>query len=1138
MKITRTTTSYLALCLYAAVSAYGQVSAGSLGGAITDPSGAGVPGAKIVASNPATGSNIETVSSEAGLYVFPALPPAVYTISAEKAGFKKMNRQNVEVRIAQRLDLNLSMEVGDVSQAVEVTAELPVLETSTSERGTNLSQKFLMDLPLFTGGIRNLRSFVSYLPGVSAGSGEMSVSGSGGRAQEVLLDGASMTIPESGGTVFNFPAADMFQEFKMVQSTFAAEYGRFGGGVELYTTRSGTNWYHGSAFWNIRRDVFNANSWANNSRGIARAKERFNEQGGAVGGPVWIPKVYNKDRNKTFFYFTYTRDGRPASIIGTPVNTVPTAAMKTGNFAGAATIYDPATTSGSTRQPFPNNAIPSSRFSRVASNVLPLIPNPTRPTLAANYDFISTQIYSQYIWSLKFDHAITDNNRVSFFMSRETQETDQIVNFTGPLGHGLVNGQKPYNYRVNHDWNIKPTLLMHSTFGFTAQRQTWDNPNQNGFASKIGIPGLPAAADAFPRIFWTGRAGLTNWGVQDGKVANGGQNNDTWMATQSFSWLKGKHEFKFGWDARWLGTLGFDNAASNGRYFFNSAQTALPTALTTTGHEFASFLLGAVDQADSVVLPALFDPVRYRYAAGYFQDNWRVASKLTLNLGLRYEVPIGWHIPAGYSYVDLSKPNPAANNLPGAYSYAGKGAGRTGLTRPYPTDFTNIGPRFGFAYQPLSKTVIRGGFGIYYQTLGNGGCGCREGFAGTNTVQSDGVNPVINIDGGVPVSPFYAPPPNLNPSALNFQNASYFGPTFGNAPRVYNWSFEIQQEIKGFLFDISYQGNRGTRLSSTVDLNQLPVSQLSKGTLLQQSITSAAAQQANVTAPFAGFGNRSVAQSLRPFPQYLSVYSRNAGVGRSWYDSLQTKFEKRFGTWQLLANHTWSKSLGVAHFRQIFTQLGTAVPQDYYNINDAKSYMPFDQTHILNIINTIDLPFGKGRKFLGNTNAAVDRLVSGWTVSTIQRYTSGNLIQAVTPGNPLGNGVLFAGVTKANRTSTAIQTGIDRGTLDPNNPASRWFNPGAYSAAPNFTLGTAAFFDDQFRQPPTLNENFGLQKRTVIVATDKNPVVLLIRMDAFNLFNRTAFGGVVGVVGNANFGRPTGPQVGARLITMGARIEF
>jgi hypothetical protein len=413
---------------------YGQVASGSLSGSVLDPNGAAVPGAKVTATNITTGEKIETSTTDSGTYVFASLRPDAYTVNVEKTGFKKLNRTNIQIQIAQRSDLDLTLEVGDVTQSVEVTAEAPLLQTSTSDVGQSFSPKFMTDIPLFTGGIRNPRAFVSYMPGVNAGA-EVSISGSGGRAQEVQIDGASAIIPESGGTVFNMPSAEMFNEFKLITGGYSAEYGRFGGGVETYLTKSGTNWYHGTAFLNMRRDVWNANAWARNASNQPRAKERQNEVGGAGGGPVFIPKVYD-GRNRSFFFFTYTQRLLPASI-SFPLTTVPTALMKQGDFSqlGAQLIYDPATTTGNTREAFPGNRIPASRFSNVSKNLIPLIPDPTRPTLLQNFDFVNTSVIEQKIWSIKADHAFTPNNRLAFFVSVEDGGSQDHRNFPGPFGN-------------------------------------------------------------------------------------------------------------------------------------------------------------------------------------------------------------------------------------------------------------------------------------------------------------------------------------------------------------------------------------------------------------------------------------------------------------------------------------------------------------------------------------------------------------------------------------------------------------------------------------------------------------------------------------------------------------------------------
>jgi hypothetical protein len=1164
-------TLLILLCLTSTVG-MAQLASGSMSGTVTDPNGAIIPGAKVVAVHEPTGREYPTVTTDAGVYVFPNLPTGPYTVSVEHPGFKKLVRTGIEIRIGQRQDLNLQVEVGDVQQKVEVKGEAPLLETTTAERGQVLSQQMLYNLPIYTGGLRNAESFVGYMPGVNSGA-ELSINGSNGRAKEIEIDGASLTLPESGGVNFYFPGFEAYSEMKLVTSTYGAEYGRLGGGLEAYTSKSGTNDVHGAAFLNMRRDIWEAAGWSSNqvfgrTPGF-RQKVRFNEEGGAAGGPVYIPKVYN-GRNRTFFYFTIAKDVRPASPIVTNGETLPTSLMKTGNFSQLTVpIFDPATTSSaggvSSRLPFAGNLIPTSRFSTISKNILPFIPDPTRPGITNNFDFLGSSVHDDTIWTLKFDHSITQNHRIAYFMTHRNYLDDAIQYFPGPISYGLTNIQRPDDYRVNHDWTISPNKLLHTTFGFSRSQQLWNNPLQNGYGSKIGLP-LSGLADAFPTVgFETDfpspglpavgpvPGGNTVFGMSQGKVNNGGQWNWTTHINQQFSWIHGKHEMKMGWDIRRLRTIGNDWAGSNGFYYFSRAQTADPTKLTSTGHSFASFLLGAVDQATATATPVTALQIRYGYHAGFFTDNFRITPRFTLNYGLRYEIPVGWHeLNGNYSSFDPTVPNPGANNLPGALVFAGVGPNRTGKKRLYPMDFTDVGPRAGFAYQAAKSTTIRGGFGIYYQTLGNGGCGCTDGVNGSFSQNSDGVNQAFNWDqGGVRPPPGYQNPPRIDPSFDNFVNGVYrMGPNFGKAPRIYNWSFTLQQEVGKFLLEAGYVGNRGHGLASSVFLNQLPISYLALGSLLSKNINDPAVVAAGYKEPFPGFakgwgGGATLAQALRPFPQYGNIYDGNAGVGKTWYDALQTKVERRFGDFQLIGSWVWSKSLSLMTFRQIFTQTQVNT-QDAYNIPDGKSYQPWDYPHVVNILSTYQLPFGKGKKYLGSVNRYVNLAVGGWILSAAQQYRSGGLIQISTPGNPLGGGSLFSAVTKANATGNPIRTGVSSGDLDPNNPNVRWINSGAnapYVVAPAYTLGTSAFYDSRFRNPWYRNENISIQKNFNFTES----IRLQYRADAINAFNRTDFGGVNGIIGtlsangvysNPNFGRVSGPQAGPRIISMGLRLEF
>jgi len=1148
MRFSKTCIIFLALHCLIATAVFPQSTSGSMSGTVTDPNGAVIPGAEVVATHVPTGRDYETVTTAAGLYVFPTLPAGPYSLTVTQPGFKKNVQTNIEIRVALRNTMDVKLEIGDVAESVEVKAEVPLLETTTAMRGQNISPQLVSSLPIFTGGLRSAEAFVGYMPGVQS-VGEMSVNGSNGRAREVLIDGGSLTIPESGGTVFYFPGFEAFQEFKLITSSFNAEHGRLGGGLELMVTKSGTNEVHGSAFLNLRRDVLNAAGWGTNhvlgrTPGY-RGKERYNEEGGTAGGPVWIPKLYD-GRNRTFFYFTYAKDIRPATI--SPGSyTLPTTKMRSGDFSEVATIYDPATTATDAsgklvRQPFASNQIPANRFSTISKNFLPVIPAVTGNGVTSNYDYIYQTTLNDYVMTIKADHSITPNNRISYFMTKRNYVSSSDQYLPGPLSNGLDSYQKPDMYRVNNDWILKPTVLLHTTFGFTRDRNVWYNPLQNGFGSKVGF-NLTPETDATPYITFA-TDNLQSWGMNQGKINAGRQDNWTTHFSQQLTWTRGKHEMKMGWDIRRLRTSGNDRAQQNGRYNFSRVQTALPTALSTTGNAFASFLLGAPNdgaQVDSHYTPG---SIRYGYHAGFWQDTWRITPRLTLDYGFRYEVPIGWHaVDGNYSNFDPAMPNPGADGLPGALIFAGSGAGRTGKKRLYPTDFSDVGPRAGFAYRLTNKTVLRGGFGIFYQTLGNGGCGCTDGINGSYSAAGDGINPAFYWDQtrAVPTPPGYKTPPRIDPSFDNFGTAVYYqGPNYGHAPRIYNWSFTIQHEFKNWLFETAYVGNRGHGLNSTVYMNQLPTSYLSLGSILTTPL-------ANTTyaAPFSSFvaswkGGATVAQSLRNYPQLWTVVSVNSGDGQTWYDSLQTKIERRFGALNVMGSWVWSKSLGMLTYRQIFSQGSNVQTQDAYNLKDAKTYLPMDIPHFVNVITSYQLPFGKGKRYFSSAGRAMDLAIGGWTIASTQQYRSGALVQVSSATNQLSS-TIFSPVQKATPTGYAIRSGVSSSDLDPDNSNVRWFNYGtsaAFANTPAYTLGSASIYNTNFRTPWFRQENVSISKTFAIWES----VRFIYRADAFNIFNRTSFGSGTSAInytiGNANFGRVTNVGNGPRVITMGLRMEF
>jgi hypothetical protein len=1123
--------------------AYSQAQTGSLSGSVLDANDAAVPGASVDVRETRTGATAHTVSSDAGLYVFPSLAPGVWTVSAEKPGFKKLVRTEIEIFIAQRQALDLKLEVGDVKQSVEVAANQTLLETETSEKGQSLTPKMYQTLPLWSGGLQNPSAFLSYMSNVNSGS-ELSIAGSTGRSREQLIDGTSNVIPESGGTVFNPPSAEAFSEVKLIVGNYSSEYGRVGGGIEIFTTRSGTNGLHGTWSYSMRRDIWNAAGWSINQNPANkpgfRPKDRLNATSGGVGGPVYIPKVYD-GRNKTFFYFTSDNDLRPLTPTSI-VNTVPTSQMTKGDFSQISqVIYDPATTVGSgssaTRTPFANNLIPTNRFSKISANILPSIPAPTGAALTNNHAFVNVSHITDHVTSLKIDHLFSPKNHISYFQSLDSQLTYGVSDFDGPLGTALGNQyQKPRIFRVNHDYTFSPTVLLHTTYGYSRTVQIWFLDPQTGFASKVGFPGLTGDSDATPVIQFAAADAYTAWGMQQGKVNNGGQNNYTTQFDQGLTWIKGKHELKMGWDMRRMKTYAHDLAGTNGTYVFARNETANPAATGTTGNSFASFLLGQPDSASAAATPVQDANIRYQYYGFYFQDNWKVTPKLTLNLGLRYDVPVNWYAPTMGS-VSLTAPNPAANNFPGAYIFAGSGPNRLGVTRFWPTDFSDVGPRAGFAYAINSKTVLRGGFGIFYEATSNGGCGCTLGANGSFAQVSDGLNAPFQWDGGIPKPAGYQPPPFLGPSVGNGLAVDYMGPTFGKAPRIYNWGVNLQREMAKFLVEVDYSGNRGYRLNSTIDLNQVNPSYLFLGPLLGQSITAPAVVAAGYKKPYASFpDNGTLAQALRPFPQFLNVWSRNSGQGQTWYDAATVKVTRRFGNWQFTSSYVRSKSLGLLTYRQIFSQ-NQVYPQDMYNLSQPKSYLPFDLPNVFNFLSSYSLPFGKGKKFFSSSSRLVDAVIGGWTIADTHQYRSGALF-ALNCTNTLGNGVLFTDARMCNSNGGQLRTGQGRTSLDPNNPNSLYFNAAPFSVPSQFSFGTSSQYNSSFRQPAVLVDNISVVKQLgVWPSGDGNKVRLQFSANAFNPFNRTNFG-VNGTVGNANFGRATGPQYGPRLITMVLRLYF
>ncbi|MEW5974437.1 MAG: carboxypeptidase regulatory-like domain-containing protein [Acidobacteriota bacterium] len=1162
MKVTHKVVCSLSIVLLLSSAALAQLSKGSLSGTITDPNNLVIAGAKVLATHVPTGIVYETVTSDAGLYAFPSLNVGPYTVSVEQAGFKKLTRSGVVIAISTRSVLDLKMEIGEVSQSIEVTGAPPVLQTATSEVGSSFAPKLFTDAPIFAGGLRNPETFVAYQAGVVNGGGaEGGISGGARRAKEILIDGANATNPESGGVAFNgLPTIEQLGEFKVINNTFAAEYGRTGGGIESFVTASGGSQFHGSVFDFHTSSALSANSWANNASRVRKPSYHGNEYGFVVGGPLWVPKVYNASRDKTFFLFSY--NGYRRSDSSSSFLTVPTQRQREGCFdePGLRPIFD-----RTTETQFPGNCIPQDRLSSVSRNILPLIPLPTTGGLQNNYLATRATKSDFDSWSIKIDHRINDRHLISGWYN--TQDLSSLVQgpMPGPLfgsNSNAVTANRPQFARFNYDWIIAPNKSLHVTYGITRLRQYFDNPSVGqGWPQKLGLKGVSEGdTNAFPVItFADGR--YQNYADTNGPKTKGTQFNFTDHVRGDLSWVKGKFNWKFGADHRWmrttgikLSTGGFDDAGVQGVFQFSPLQTASRNAQSTTGDSFASFLLGAVNTA-SRTFNASASSANFGYHGWYAQTDWKVRPNLTLNLGLRYEIPVPRSTsPTSFTSFDPNLTNPTSG-LKGALAYLGDCSGCINSNRFGKIDYSSVGPRLGMAWSVNEKTVVRVGYGIHY-SAGNGLTGgfclrCQTGYSTTAGLSApEPFSAALRWDNGFVPSATFVAPPVISAAAGNAaDDIWYISPDSGTAPRFKNWALTIQRELPWKLVaEASYIGNRGTRLSASHRaLNQLDPKFYSLGALLNRRIDDPQVVAAGFTSPYPTFiqdwGNgATLARALRPYPHINGPINNHYNpIGSSWYDSMQLKLDRRFSSVTMELNYTWSKALTNASGSQTSGDAANRNPkavntQDPRALEVEKSLQYIDIPHIFNVVATWDLPFGKGKRWAASSIA--DRFLGGWTVSFAGQYANGALILLNAPLTYPNWGFEY-GRKKVNLTGQPIRTGVARKDLDPRNSSIRWLSPGFYSVPGQFDLGTAPNYLNQLREPNIYTDNMGFIKRTRITET----VNFEIRGEFFNVFNRTnfGFGGIPvrpNVLDLTRFGVPNGPRTGARLGQIVAKINF
>jgi hypothetical protein len=1056
--------------LITAGSALSQSDGGAIVGSILDSSGGAIEGAAITATGVETGTVYQTTSTSTGAYRFPNLALGHYNISVTAKGFKVSTATGVEVQINSTSSLDITLQPGDVKETMTVVADAPRIQTESSEMGTVIGSREILELPLSLNSsgqsyLRSPETFVFLAPGTqgpgtnqngnnSSGIFESKLSGGQNFGTEVLLDGVSTTRSDSGSAFDQTaPSVEVLSEFKVLTSTFSAEYGRTSGGIESFATKSGTNDYHGTAFDLFRNTALDANSWDNNFHlaqcttaacraANQRPPDHQNDFGGSLGGPVSIPKLYD-GRQKTFFFFSWEQyRNNPGT---TSLTTLPTTTeIQNGNFSAllgaplmnngqpvlnpcdntpvlAGQIFNPLTTSCPTgfvggRVAFPGNIVPPGMFDSVAKKILgfltvsPNLPG-TNNGLQNNFVFRSSQQQRDTTMSFRIDENWGTKNKFFFSYSSRDQETPAGADtLPGVLNPNFFNSNFTHYLRGGWNYTIAPNLLNTFTVGFNRLNNLSkaDSVNGTDWPAALGIGN--ASGLVFPQISFNGSPLGIGYQGFSSQSFNGHIPNSL-VTAENLRWIKGSHSFDFGfeWRAYQYSFIALGDTSPN--YTFTNFQTAFAPNNTSTGDPFASFLLGLPNQAqlsDTLANPRLSS----NYYAAYVQDDFKLRRDLTLNLGLRYDVDTPRKEDHGdQSSLNLNTPNPGAPGENGALLYGS--ASNQGKTY-----FKDFGPRVGFAYAPtelfghIRNVVVRGGYAIYYASLfyDDLPTGTIQ-FSNGNVVQptftsQDQFTPVQSLSAGFPN---FAPPVNsTNPSRLNGQNVGYIAPSYGRPARTQNWSLEVQKQLApDLILSLGYVGVKGDYLHTNIaQVNALNPKYYNLGSALTDSVTSPAGQAVltnlGVTVPswFVPLygSNALVGQLLRPFPQYLAIGGSNnnmcsclENLGISTYNAFQAKLERRFRNGlNLLASYTFSKTL---------TNADSAIPVfSGFQSNQFAAQDPFNpktqkgysfQDTPHMLVLSYIYELPAGPGKKYLNHGVASKVLGGWQVGGVQRYQSG-----------------------------------------------------------------------------------------------------------------------------------------------------
>jgi hypothetical protein len=1088
---------------------------------VTDSSGGVMPGVEIRVTNAETGVTIATMTNERGNFNTPFVLPATYTVTAEMSGFKKYIRQGIQVRVSETVELNIQMEVGGINETLSVTAETPLLDTSGSSLGQVVDERRILELPLFAGnpieltmlapGVVNATDLRLRKAGWNNAPSQMATDGNGQYNNEFQIDGVSNNFANGNNTsrVAFSPPPTAIREFKIQTNPYDASVGHTIGAVTNVSTASGTNQIHGEAHYWARNSALDAPTFFNKKNKTKVAVYQDHRYGASAGGPVYIPGIYN-GKNKTFWYYAWEANKWGAPQSGTL--TVPTVAERGGDFSALLAlgssyqIYDPQTTRAEAggrfrRDPFAGNIILPSRLDPVGQKLLAFYPLPNQLGTSDgrnNYFYSLSAREDYYVHLARIDHAFSENHRLFARVHYDFWEENKdhwFGDYTAIILNRINRG-----FALDDVYVLNPKMVLNVRYGITSQ----DFPERRvtrgfdlsslGFSqSLVGLVDKTLAT--IPYASASGFDALGRW-----ESGDGADTSLTHSVSSNLTRLQGSHNLKFGADIRvYRGNHNRFPYSTAPYLSFSNTYTRGPldnSAAASIGQELAAFVLGV--PGGSMEYSASW-AMQEKYYGIYLHDDFKVSSKLTLNLGLRYELetplterfdrlvagfagdqsnPIEAQAKANYALSPIPEIPADQFRVRGGLTYVSTG----GLGRsPYDGEKNNFQPRIGFAYQLFRNTILRGGYGLFYDTLGvNSNVGIQTGFSQSTPIQASldsGLTYVATTANPLP-NGLRAPQGAAGGLRTNLGQGLSFYDRNIKQPYAQRWSLGIQQMLPAqFMIESTYVGNRGTRLGVTRNINTTPAKYLSTSPTRDQATINSLSQ--SFKSPFLGIdpiygANMSRANLLRPYPEFGDINVEQP-IGYSWYHSMQNRIERRFSqgfTFQLA--YTWSKLMEATEF------LNASDPMPSEVVGS------FDRTHRTAASGIWEIPVGRGRRFGTSLPSIVNGFIGGWQLSGIFSRQS---------GPPLGFGnAIFTGDLKN------IALPGDQRT------AERWFNIDAgfnrvtaQQLANNIRTFPLRFNgirgDNQERWDFSIIKNFQVHETTRVE----------FRAETYNAWNQTSF---------------------------------